>query len=76
MDLLHRGARLVVEVDGREHHSGTAVFVADRVRQNAVQLDGWLVLRYAAATVLADAHAVADEIVAVVRRRRRRVGGG
>lgn len=71
-DLLHRRARVIVEVDGRAHHSAPVVFVSDRVRQNALQLDGWLVLRYAAATVLGAVDPVADEVVAVVRRRRRR----
>lgn len=37
-------------------------------------LRGWLVLRYSAATVYRDVDKVADEIVAVVRRRRRNRG--
>lgn len=67
-DLVHR-AWVVVEVDGRQFHSAPEVFVTDRVRQNELVLDGWLVLRYAASTVLADPGAVADEVVAALRRR-------
>ncbi|MBY6362721.1 DUF559 domain-containing protein [Rhodococcoides corynebacterioides] len=69
-DLVCRRARVIVEVDGREFHSAGAVFTNDRKRQNALVLDGWLVLRYSVATVPATPDAVADEIMAVVRRRR------
>lgn len=71
VNLLARAARVAVEVDGREFHSAPGVFVQDRVRQNALVLDGWVVLRFAAATVLQDPDAVAEQVVAVVRRRRR-----
>ncbi|MGA9870955.1 MAG: hypothetical protein WBQ44_07425 [Rhodococcus sp. (in: high G+C Gram-positive bacteria)] len=51
--------------------SAPVPFDNDRVRQNAIVLDDWLVLRFSAATVYRDVDAVADLIVAVVRRRRR-----
>lgn len=69
-DLVCRRARVIVEVDGREFHTAATVFTSDRKRQNALVLDGWLVLRYSVATVLATPDAVADEVMAVVRRRR------
>ncbi|WP_328812041.1 DUF559 domain-containing protein [Rhodococcus sp. NBC_00297] len=69
-DLVDRRGRVVVEIDGREFHTAVDVFTSDRRRQNALVLDEWMVLRYSAATVSAHVDAVADEIVATVRRRR------
>lgn len=71
-DFLHRPSWTVVEVDGREFHVDPAAFVRDRVRQNALQRLGLLVLRYPAVTVLADPTGVAAEICAVVDERGRR----
>lgn len=69
-DFVDRRSRTIIEVDGREFHSAAAVFSKDRRRQNALILDGWLVLRYSAFDVLAAPDAVAAEIAAVIRRRR------
>ncbi|KQU61066.1 hypothetical protein ASG84_00520 [Rhodococcus sp. Leaf278] len=69
-DLVDRRSRTIIEVDGREFHSAAEVFSRDRRRQNALVLDGWLVLRYSAFDVLAAPDAVAAEIASVVRRRR------
>ena len=38
--------RLCLEVDGRAFHSDHASFEIDRIRQNRVMLQGWLVLRF------------------------------
>ncbi|MGF0312199.1 DUF559 domain-containing protein [Rhodococcus sp. IEGM1428] len=70
-DLMDRRARVIVEIDGREFHSAPGMFTNDRVRQNALQLDGWLVLRYSAAMVLTDLDYVVRQIVDTVRRRRK-----
>ncbi|MGB6181911.1 MAG: DUF559 domain-containing protein [Rhodococcus sp. (in: high G+C Gram-positive bacteria)] len=70
-DLVDRRARVIVEVDGREFHISPHTFTQDRVRQNELVLDHWLVLRYSAATVMAHTDEVAEQIVTVVRRRRR-----
>lgn len=69
-DFVDRRSRTIVEVDGREFHSAAAVFSKDRRRQNALILDGWLVLRYSAFDVLTAPDDVAAEIASVVRRRR------
>jgi hypothetical protein len=69
-DLVDTRARVIVEIDGREFHTDPATFNNDRRRQNALALDGWMVLRYSAATAMAHLDAVADEIITVVRRRR------
>ncbi|MFY2787923.1 DUF559 domain-containing protein [Rhodococcus sp. MALMAid1271] len=70
-DLLDRRARVIVEIDGREFHSAPEVFTNDRVRQNALTLDGWLVLRYSAAMVMTDLDYVLRQIIETVRRRRK-----
>jgi hypothetical protein len=38
--------RIAIEVDGFAFHSSRDAFVDDRRRQNALELDGWLVLRF------------------------------
>ena len=72
-DLVDYRARVVVEIDGREFHTAAAAFNNDRRRQNALVLGGWLVLRYSAATAMANLDAVVDEIIRVVRKRRKSV---
>lgn len=56
--------RLVVEVDGYEFHADRARYRADRRRQNAIELAGWLVLRFSWEDVLGRP----DAVVASVRR--------
>ncbi|OZC50877.1 hypothetical protein CH267_22770 [Rhodococcus sp. 06-621-2] len=73
-DLVDYHAKVDVEIDGREYHIAPGPFDNDRVRQNRMILDDWLVLRYSAASVYRDVDAVADQIVGVVRRRRRSRG--
>lgn len=46
VDFLYEDARVVVEVDGRATHGTATAFEADPVRQNALVLDGWSVLRF------------------------------
>lgn len=46
LDIAFERERIAGEVDGWEYHSKPAVFESDRLRQNALVLDGWLVLRF------------------------------
>ncbi|MGD7787174.1 DUF559 domain-containing protein [Propionibacteriaceae bacterium Y1700] len=46
LDVGFRRRRLGLEVDGYEHHSDRQSFERDRARQNALVLDGWIVLRF------------------------------
>ncbi|TSD95113.1 DUF559 domain-containing protein [Skermania sp. ID1734] len=64
-------SRTAIEIDGRGPHSEPEMFRRDRRRQNAMLAAGIYLVRYAAADVLADPEAVADEIVALLRRRRK-----
>ena len=63
LDVLFRGIRLLIEIDGREHHIGKEVFETDRWRQNLLVLDGWCVLRFTWAML----EERPDEVVAMVR---------
>jgi very-short-patch-repair endonuclease len=46
LDIAFRDLRLVVEIDGRLHEDDLEVFENDRWRQNALVLEGWMVLRF------------------------------
>jgi very-short-patch-repair endonuclease len=46
LDVAFPRLRVVVEIDGRLHQRDAGVFESDRWRQNALVLDGWLVLRF------------------------------
>jgi very-short-patch-repair endonuclease len=45
-DFFFRDAKVVVEVDGFAHHIDPEVFQRDRVKQNALALAGYQVLRF------------------------------
>ncbi|MER3388849.1 MAG: DUF559 domain-containing protein [Microcella sp.] len=62
------GDRLVIEVDGDEHHSTPRQRRADRRRDLDAHALGFLPLRVDAAEVLYDVGAVVDAVVAVVAR--------
>jgi very-short-patch-repair endonuclease len=46
VDFVWRDTRLIVEVDGYEHHRSPAAFAADRERDVILRLAGWRVLRF------------------------------
>lgn len=46
IDVAFPALRVAVEVDGRLHEDDPDVFENDRWRQNALALDGWLVVRF------------------------------
>lgn len=64
LDYAWPAARLAVEVDGYEDHSGLAVFRSDRERQNVLVLLGWTVLRF----TWADVHHRPGRVAEQVRR--------
>lgn len=65
VDLLFPAARLVVEIDGRRYHEGSA-FQADRTRQNRLVRAGYRVLRFTADDVLRRPALVVAEICQVL----------
>lgn len=46
IDIAFRELRLAVEIDGRLHETDPKIFENDRYRQNALVLEGWVVLRF------------------------------
>lgn len=66
VDILFERLKVVVEIDGYAFHSDREVFETDRVRQNALVLDGWLVLRYTWRMIVEDPERVIAEIRAAL----------
>jgi very-short-patch-repair endonuclease len=66
------GVKLVVEVDGKRWHLDGERWVADVERHTRLEAEGWTVLRYTAARVLADPDGVAREVARVAARLARR----
>ena len=46
LDVAFPQLRLAIEIDGRLHQQDPELFESDRRRQNALVLDGWIVLRF------------------------------
>ena len=46
VDLAYVEQLVGIELDSRKHHLTAAAFEADRVRQNRLELHGWIILRY------------------------------
>lgn len=46
LDFAFRRERVASEIDGRLHETDVDLFESDRIRQNALLLHGWLVLRF------------------------------
>ncbi|MGJ6980180.1 DUF559 domain-containing protein [Aestuariimicrobium soli] len=67
IDVAFRGARIAVELDSWTHHQSRQAFVVDRVKQNALALEGWTLLRFTWGTL--------DDLVPQVTRLLKRRGG-
>ena len=66
LDVAFPGAGLVVEVDGRLHEDDPDVFENDRWRQNALVLDGWVVVRVTWSMLTQHPEAVVETIRAAL----------
>ncbi|CAN5345615.1 hypothetical protein BH09ACT4_BH09ACT4_06780 [soil metagenome] len=62
------GDRLVVELDGEQWHDRPSTFESDRVRDAALVVKGYLVLRYSYRRVMDGWPAVQAEILSIIRR--------
>jgi hypothetical protein len=62
LDFAWEFAFLGAEIDGFQYHSANGDFQRDRTRQNAVQLDGWLVLRFTVWDIRHDPQKVVAEV--------------
>jgi very-short-patch-repair endonuclease len=63
VDAAYVDRRIAIELDGKESHQTEKAFEGDRVRDNRLEIDGWVVLRYTWRRFTTEP----DEIVAEVR---------
>lgn len=63
LDFAHVILRIAIEVDGRAFHSDRTAFERDRWRQNALVIDGWIVLRFTWEQISERP----DEVIAVIQ---------
>lgn len=63
LDIAFWPIRLVIEIDGRQFHIGADVFESDRLRQNALVLRRWTVLRFTYRRLVEEP----DQVLAEVR---------
>lgn len=69
IDFAHMDLRIAIEVDGRAHHMDRTAFERDRVRQNVLMLQGWLVLRFTWEQITQRPHEVLAAVRAAVAQR-------
>lgn len=65
IDLGYEDLRIAIEIDGRVHNEGQR-FDTDRIRQNALVLAGWLVLRFTHPVITSYPATVADRVRAAI----------
>jgi very-short-patch-repair endonuclease len=75
IDVAFPGLKLAVEIDGRLHETDEDLFESDRWRQNALVLDGWMVLRFTWAMLRDHPDVVVHDIRTAITIRRRRFPG-
>lgn len=68
IDVAYPEQRVAIEGDGFEFHTDHDVFELDRVRQNALVLEGWRVLRFTWRHVCCEQQWVAQQICAALAR--------
>jgi hypothetical protein len=66
--------RIAVEVDGRAYHTDEVSFERDRVRQNLLMMQGWIVLRFTWQQITGDAKGVERTICEATSRADRNIG--
>ena len=69
-DIVFEEIKLLVEIDGRAHHSARDVFEADRRRQNQLVAAGWTVLRFTPTQLANDPQEVIASVRATIARLR------
>lgn len=74
LDIRFRGVMVAIEIDGRFHQFDRAVFEQDRVRQNDLVRDGWIVLRFTYRQLCVDPQRCVDLIRDVLQKARRTRG--
>ena len=72
LDVAFPALKLAVEIDGRLHETDEDLFESDRWRQNALVLEGWMVLRFTWAMLVDHPDVVLRDIKRAMRISRRR----
>lgn len=62
------GARLVIEVDSREHHTSADAYESDRARDRKLTAMGYLVVRLSYRQVLHEWAEIEPDLLALIRR--------
>lgn len=70
-DAVWRDAKLIVELDGKQAHLTHAAFEADRERDRAAALAGWLVIRVTWRHLTAEPRRLMQDLRRLLRARRR-----
>lgn len=65
--LLSGGKKFAIEVNGFETHSSKGAQAADAFRTRTLQMDGWIVIVFAARDVYRDAGTCVGDIIRIVR---------
>jgi very-short-patch-repair endonuclease len=71
VDLLARGERLAIEIDGYHHFQSPAAYRRDRKKDALLQRHGLWVVRFLATDVVADPRPAVNEVVAMLAARRK-----
>jgi very-short-patch-repair endonuclease len=71
VDLLYADSRVAVEVDGAQHLADPVAYRRDRRRDQLLQEDGYLVLRYLAEDLAKELDSVLDGVLRSLRSRRK-----
>lgn len=69
VDACWRAERVVVEADGWSTHSTRRAFAEDRERSNALQMRGWIVLRFTHGQIVHEREAVARTVAGALTAR-------
>lgn len=71
VDMGYPEHKIAIELDSKAHHLHELAFEADRPRQNRLEIEGWLVLRYTWRFYSRSPNRLCNEVAAALRRRRR-----
>jgi len=70
LDLAFEPERVGLELDSRKHHLNARAFEYDRERQNRLELNGWMILRYTWRHYTQSPTRLVGEVVRALERRR------
>ena len=76
IDVAFPALKLAIEIDGRLHETNEDLFESDRWRQNALVLEGWMVLRFTWTMLVDNPEVVLHDIRRAMAIRHRRFSDG